>query len=693
MADAPQDSPGERTASQPPRPKGERGVLVWDALALGLACALIGSLPAALRTSRAGGPLLGGWLGAAATVMPFVIGFIALGAAAGRGFRMLTGNRAGRSTAAGLALWMGLVAPVIAVLGSILKTGTNHRGIGGATFGVVGLAIVILGAIVAYRMMSLARAMVERGWSARMVAVVYAAITIAPPFATAFLLGRSNDDASAARALVATVVDVTIFVVAAALAASVDLKPEVRARTRLFGSIGALALFGGGLAWVATSPTLGPSIRGGGGLASTVISTLQGWTDRDGDGKSSWFGGGDCDDRDAANACAGAAKPALTSSPADAPTDEAAATAAEPGRRGRSVFVVTVENLRADHTNPYGYEPKTTPTLASLAKQGLVFDHAYAAGADTQHAIVPVVSGKSFGATPHDRREWPTIDASAETVAERMRAAGYATLGVTSFTWLTDARGFDQGFDAFQSVYKEDHPERGITGPHAVRAFRALLKDADAGDKPIFGWVHLFDTHKKFLPHTGLSFGKSDEGLYDGEVAYVDQRIGEIVASIRESAHGKDAVIVIHGASGQSFSEHKKAGLYDESARVPMIVLGGATGTFDASAVSTFDVVPTVLDVGGVTLEPGALPGRSLLQVASNKVTAAPIVIDAGKERAVLDWPLKLLAGGGGTRLFDLSKDPGEKHDLAPSKDADRLKSVLDAASDAPRKTSAQKVR
>ncbi len=664
-----------------------------DALALGLACAVIGSLPAALRTSRAGGPLLGGWIGSAAAVMPFVIGFIALGAAAGRGFRMLTGNRAGRSTAAGLALWMGLVAPVLAVLGSILKTGTNHRGIGGATFGVVGLAIVILGAIVAYRMMSFARAMVERGWSARMVAVVYAAITIAPPFATAFLLGRTNDDASAARALVATVVDVTIFVVAAALSASVDLKPELRARTRLFGSIGAIAVFGGGLAWVATSPTLGQSIRGGGGLASTVISTLQGWTDRDGDGKSSLFGGGDCDDRDATNACASAAKPALTSSPVDAPTDDATAASAEPNRRGRSVFVITVENLRADHTNPYGYEPKTTPVLAGLAKQGLVFEHAYAAGADTQHAIVPVVTGKSFGATPHDRREWPTIDGDAETVAERMRGAGYATFGVTSFTWLTDARGFDQGFDAFQSVYKEDHPERGITGPHAVRAFRSLLKDADAGDKPIFGWVHLFDTHKKFLPHTGLSFGKSDEGLYDGEVAYVDQRIGEIVASIRESKHGKDAVIVIHGASGQSLAEHKKAGLYDESAHVPMIVLGGTPGTFDASAVSTFDVVPTALDVAGVTLEPGTLPGRSLFQVASNKVAAAPIVIDAGKERAVLDWPLKLLAGGGGTRLFDLSKDPGEKHDLAPSKDAERLKALLDAASDAPRKTSAQKVR
>lgn len=648
-----------------------------DALALGVACALIGSLPTALRVRRAGGPLIGGWLGASATVLPLVVGFIALGAAAGRGFRLVTGNRAGRSTAAGLALWMGLVVPVLAVLGSILKTTTNHRGIGGATFAVVGLAIVILGAIVAYRMMSLARAVVERGWSARMVAVLYAAITIAPPFATAFFLGRSNDESTAARGIVATVVDMAIFVVAAALAASMELKPEARARTRIFGPIGAALLFGGGVAWVAFSPTLGQAIRGGGGLASTLIGTLQGWTDKDGDGRGAYFGGGDCDDRDASKTtCAPSAS--TTAAAVEVPVDEDDPAVAEPAIHGRSVFIISVENLRADHTNPYGYAPKTTPTLAALAAEGLVFAHAYAAGADTQHAITPLVSGQALGATPHDRREWPTIAAEVETVAERLQKVGYTTIGVTSFTWLTEARGFDQGFDAFKAVYHEDHPERGITGPHAVRAFRALLEKADVGDKPVFGWVHLFDTHKKFLPHTGLSFGKSDEGLYDGEIAFVDQRIGEIVSSIRASAHGKDAVILIHGASGQSLGEHKKAGLYDESARVPMILLGAPAGTFDKAAVSTFDVVPTVLDVAGAPTND--LPGRSLFQVASGKAPLGPIVVDAGKERAVIDWPLKLLAGSGGERLYDLSKDAGETDDLGDTADAGRLKALLEAA-------------
>lgn len=693
MAEAPSDPPGERTASEPPprgsKAPGERAVILRDALALGGACALVGSFPSALRVARAGGPLVGGWLGSAATVLPFVVGFIALGVAAGRGFRMLTGNRAGRSTAAGLALWMGLVVPVLAVLGSILKTGTNHRGIGGATFAVVGLAIVILGAIVAHRMMSLARALVERGWSARTVAVFYAAITIAPPFATAFLLGRSNDESTAARALIATVVDLAIFVVAAALAASVDLKPETRARSRFFGPIAAVVLFSGGLVWVAFSPTLGHAIRGGGGFASSVIGTLQGWTDKDGDGRGAFFGGGDCDDQDPEKTtCAPTAAASTAPLPAVDGADEDAESAADAGPKGRSVFVISVENLRADHTTVYGYDAKTTPVLDGLAKQGLVFAHAYAAGADTQHAIAPLVSGRSLAATPHDRREWPTIDASVETVAERVSKAGYTTLGVTSFTWLTEARGFDQGFDAFKAVYHEDHPERGITGPHAVRAFRALLKKADAGDKPIFGWVHLFDTHKKFLSHTGLEFGRSDEGLYDSEVAFVDQRIGEIVTSIRESAKGKDAVILIHGASGQTLGEHKKAGLYDEAVWVPMIVLGASTGTFDKAAVSTFDVVPTVLDLAGVQADP-ELPGRSLLELASGKAATNPVVIDAGKERAVIDWPLKLLAGGGGERLFDLSKDAAEKHELGGGADADRLKALLESAvgAGAPRKT------
>jgi len=186
---------------------------------------------------------------------------------------MLTGNRAGRSTAAGLALWVGLTSPLLVVLGTVLKAGTNHRGIGGATFGVLALAVVIATAVIAYRLVGIARNLAERG-SPRVVAATFAILAIGPTLVISYWLARSSEDTSSAKAVVATLIDGAIFLVAGAFAASLSPREELRARMRTFGPFIATAVFAAGFAWVMTSSTLGGAIRSGGGLAAALIGGL-----------------------------------------------------------------------------------------------------------------------------------------------------------------------------------------------------------------------------------------------------------------------------------------------------------------------------------------------------------------------------------------------------------------------------------
>jgi hypothetical protein len=278
------DEPKEATTSHPPTrrsqppsippPAQSWGTSLGEACALAAVCALIGSIPSALRAAREGGAFLGGWLASAATVLPLLVGFVALSRGAGRGFRMLTGNRAGRSTAAGLALWIGLASPAMVLFATVLKSATHHRGIGGATFGVGALGIVVVAALVARRVVGFARGRVERGMSARLVAAIVAVVTIGPVFVVSAYVARGGEETASARALVSTIIDGAIFLVASALAASFEIRHELRARARVLGPVVALLVFACGAGWTAASSNLGPAIRRGGGLAAAIMSGM-----------------------------------------------------------------------------------------------------------------------------------------------------------------------------------------------------------------------------------------------------------------------------------------------------------------------------------------------------------------------------------------------------------------------------------
>jgi arylsulfatase A-like enzyme len=354
------------------------------------------------------------------------------------------------------------------------------------------------------------------------------------------------------------------------------------------------------------------------------------------------------------------------------------------------IILITLDNVRADHTSAYGYEQKTTPHLDDLAARGVLFAHAYATGSDTQRALLPLVSGKRLSQTPHDKKEWFTIADEVDSVAERLKRAGYATAAVTSFTWLSDERGFAQGFDRFEPVYRDAHPERSVTGALATRAALAALEDLGKKGAPIFLWVHLFDAHERWLEHEGLRFGRGQQGLYDGEIAFVDKQIGALVAGVAASPRASRTAWIVHGSHGEGFEEHGEKGhgaeLYDEMIRVPLVVAlpSAKPGRYEASAVSTLDVAPTILALGGAPSD--GLSGVSLLPWARLEEGAAahpPVLARSPKRAAIIDWPLKLLVvqrkKNDRNLLFDLGADPRETKDLSQERpdDVARLSKLI----------------
>jgi arylsulfatase A-like enzyme len=113
----------------------------------------------------------------------------------------------------------------------------------------------------------------------------------------------------------------------------------------------------------------------------------------------------------------------------------------------RSLVLVTVDCLRADHVGFLGYSRPVTPNLDNLAEDSVVFSNAIVAGAPTYFSFpailasrYPLALGRDvLGIAPHE-----------PTVATALHEDGYATAAfLAGNPYLSRRSGYDQGFDSF----------------------------------------------------------------------------------------------------------------------------------------------------------------------------------------------------------------------------------------------------
>ena len=96
------------------------------------------------------------------------------------------------------------------------------------------------------------------------------------------------------------------------------------------------------------------------------------------------------------------------------------------------------------------------------------------------------------------------------------------------------------------------------------------------------------------------------EGLYYAEIAYLDERIGDLCQLLEEANEWEDTVFVITGDHGENIGDHglmdHQYSLHDTLIHVPLVIHGGAfTGgeTVD-DLVQLTDLAPTLLDAAGI---------------------------------------------------------------------------------------------
>lgn len=400
-----------------------------------------------------------------------------------------------------------------------------------------------------------------------------------------------------------------------------------------------------------------------------------------------------------------------------------------PTRASRpNVILITIDTLRADAVGVYSKGGRSlTPNIDRLAQEGVTFLNATCPMPQTRPSHFSMLTSRY----PRDHgvvNNVIPLGRDALTLTEVFQQAGWRTGGFVAVKLLDRSSGADQGFDAFEAPAGPALPADQVV-PRAV----AWLAGGQ-GAAPSFLWLHLFDPHMPYappagyrpLPPAGLVTAPSEiswpgllewadrsggdlpdpllrhaRRLYEGEVAFADHALGELLDHLRSRDLLDSSVVLLTSDHGECFDhgiyfEHSDC-LYEGAVRVPLVLrLPGArdAGRVSPEAVENLDVAPTLLQLAGVQV-PSQFRGHSLFgpysgtgflerplyqsEAAQNRPRRQTHIRAVGGDRLrpvapdleivgsrTARW--KFLVYGRQEELYDLRQDPQEMVNLASTR-------------------------
>ncbi len=329
-----------------------------------------------------------------------------------------------------------------------------------------------------------------------------------------------------------------------------------------------------------------------------------------------------------AAACGPREQPGGGAEPSPAPTAVARGLPAPESARGASLLLITLDTTRADHLGCYGDREASTPNLDRLAAGGIRVADAVTPVPMTLPAHASLLTGLTPPAHGVRVNGGHGLATDRVTLAEVLKGAGYRTAAFVSSFVLAPRFGLDQGFDTYDARFEATRAaafgEQSERSAGAVTDAALAWLDRGRGDeRPFFLWVHFYDPHDPYAPPEPYASRFADRP-YDGEIAYVDEELGRLLAELDRTGLQASTVVVVAGDHGESLGEHGERyhsrSLYEGAVHVPVLlrVPGLASPrVLDDRVVSLADLFPTLLDL--LDLEaPGATQGRSLLRAPAD---------------------------------------------------------------------------
>lgn len=346
------------------------------------------------------------------------------------------------------------------------------------------------------------------------------------------------------------------------------------------------------------------------------------------------------------------------------------------------VVIFLVDTLRPDRMSTYGAPHATTPAADRLARDGVIFEHAYARSSWTRASVGTLFTSR-LPAEAGTLDQYGSLDKAVATLPQLLHDRGWKTAAFVGNVSVSPLRGFGRGFDSFDLM---DAAEPGFGGhPRAQAVVDPAVRFVEHQGSPrFFLYVHVLDPHLPFNLEPGNRELLADEPKgrqpnqrealfedYDRAIRQADDQFARLAAALRAKGFWVRATVVYTADHGEEFFEHGNRGhgqsVYEEQVRVPLVVKFPGTRTGDArrpELVSLADLLPTLAGLHGLA--------RDSLWIGSDlreKLPERPLYLteDFG------DWRVYAVRSGAQKlvvqlypefqqRVFDLGTDPGEQH-------------------------------
>jgi len=317
-----------------------------------------------------------------------------------------------------------------------------------------------------------------------------------------------------------------------------------------------------------------------------------------------------------------------------------------------NILLFTVDACRPDHFGCYGYSRNTTPNIDKLARDGVLFTHAFSQSAWTTPGMISIFTSlypPTHGVDAKDR----TLKDDVLTLPRVLKANGYVAPVLPKFVDIPNY--WHLGFDV---VDKERFS--GEEGEDLLKLLEAHK------DQRFFIWYHYHGLHlpynpqnpydkifqedifsgisadtetvsvvkkKSVIKNNSVNFNSTDRkivvALYDGQVKQLDDYMGQLTEKMKKWGILDNTVIIITSDHGEELFEHGFVGhastslnakLHDEIIHIPLIIWWPKKVKHRVvdELAQQIDIMPTILDMLGLPPSEG-LQGYSLLPSIQDK--------------------------------------------------------------------------
>jgi len=375
----------------------------------------------------------------------------------------------------------------------------------------------------------------------------------------------------------------------------------------------------------------------------------------------------------------------------------------------KNIVVISLDEVRPDHLSCCGYKKINSTHIDQVAEEGVRFETCISTADFTPIAMGTVITGKY--PNKHGMRD-AYSHIVGPTIGEIFKKNGYKTAGFVGNGLLAKQHGFGEGFDFWSESSKEKSwMELKYAGSDVIayegnwwlEEFFEWLKN---NHKDSFCmWGHLYETHEgseeSLLKRGLIKKGElPDFAYYDAKIKMADEKlIGRLLMTLDELNISDDTIVVVMSDHGTNLGEHpakqipwraeghtlpQHTTMYDHDLKVVMIMkgVGLPKGKVVKGMVGSVDLLPTLMNLVGISTEGYDLDGTNLLPVIEKAESKGREIYSEdlfeprgeGALQSIRHDDIKFMRNLtlGTEEFYDLTTDPEEKNNIIDEIDRDR---------------------